>query len=87
MAGAVHGRRQGARRARPDPETAWEALKAHYAARGFVSTYTIEADPSLPSAEWYCQRFGRMAQIYKLLGHEPTQAQRRNLRPLGTQPT
>lgn len=62
-----------------DPEEAWRRLEQHFAARGFVSCNTITDDPTLPSAEWYRRRFGSMAEIYRRLGHTPTETQRRYL--------
>lgn len=59
-----------------DQEEAWRRLEAHYRQLGRVSTNTIDVDPSLPSADWYRQRFGGMETIYARLGYEPTARQR-----------
>jgi DNA invertase Pin-like site-specific DNA recombinase len=66
-------------RPRPEPidtDAALEALRAHYARLGWVSSNTIDDDPALPAADWYRVRFGGMGRVYALLGYEPTSRQR-----------
>ncbi|MCR5879443.1 recombinase family protein [Phenylobacterium sp. J367] len=60
-------------------EEALIALARHWRRVGRISANTIDADPELASADWFCRRFGGMANVYARLGYTPDAAQQRHL--------